>query len=374
MANTNLAPDPAAPKRSRLGASIVRIVKVAVLAAVALWPFAVFEMVIEFLGIAPPRAAAFSVWTRDDDVALQDEGGKFRAAEAWLWEPRPGARIESDPINDDACRGPRLSKEKGTALRIATFGDSSTFGLHVEESECFARQIETKLRARGEAVEVINFGCVGYSARQAYERWKGQGREWDPDVVIVAVGAVNEHWPAELSDSEKMRLLGTPGRRIRAALERYSAWRWLDGALAPDARRELTPTPGRAPPRVPLDEFERILTEWNSGVKEDGGRFIVLSPPRRRDAEQEFDKLLPYTHVIERVVAAQTIDWVDVYTSMRAADEADPVVARSPSKSKLFLDGFHPSVAGHDQYAELVVRTMIEKGWTKRSSDREVPR
>lgn len=374
MANATATIVPTGEPRSRLLAVAARVLRGLLLVAVALWPMAVAELVIEFLGVAPPRAEPFSVWTRHDDAGLQDEGGSFRPSDDWLWEPRPGATFDGDVINDDACRGPRVPREKGRALRIAAFGDSSTFGMHVREQQCFVRLVETKLRSRGIDAEVINFGCIGYSARQAFERWKGQGRGFDPDVVLVAVGAVNEHWPAQLSDSEKLVLLRTNTRRVRSALERFSAWRWLDGVLAPEARRSLTALPGRAPARVPLDEFERILVEWDGLAQEAGSRFVVIHPPRRVDAEKQLPKLLDYSRALEKTVAAHGLTAIDVYGAIRQLDLADKERGIAPADSPRFVDGFHPSAAGHEIYADLVVDGLIAAGITQPRSGAEAQR
>lgn len=374
MATATANTDPTARPRSRLVHVLRRSFRFGLLVALAFWPMAVAELVIEFLGVAPPRAEGFSVWTRHDDAGLTDEGGKFRPSDDWLWEPRPGVEIDGDPINADACRGPRVAREKGKALRIAAFGDSSTFGMHVRESQCFVRRLESKLERRGVDVEVLNFGCIGYSARQAFERWKGQARDFRPDIVLVAVGAVNEHWPAELSDSEKLVLLRTNTRRIRSALERFSSWRWLDGMLAPEARASLTPIPGRAPARVPLDEFERILAEWRDAARAEGSRFVVINPPRRVDAETQLPKLLDYTKAIERTVTAHGLDFIDVYRAMRELDLQDPIVAKKPTDSPRFVDGFHPSVAGHDLYADLVANGLVALGIVRVASNGEAQR
>ncbi len=362
------SPNSSAPQGSRRRVFLRR----AALVVLGFWPFALLEMIVEAAGVAPPPAPAVQVWTVDQDRVLRDEGGAFRLSRGWLWEPRPGATIEGEVINEDSQRGPARPKAKGSAPRIVTLGDSSTFGVQVKSSECFSNRLEEVLRARNVPVEVCNFGCIGFSAAQAVAIYRDKARQWHPDVVIAAVGAVNEHWPAPagLSDREKIEMLSWPSKRLVRWLDRFSTMRWLESVLAPSARESYTPSLVRSKTRVSLDEFESLLIELDHLVKADGARLLLVVPPRRSDSEAIYPELMQYTSRLREVAAKNAIPILDVYRLFREADEADPGVKADPATSPRFRDSYHPSPEGHQLYAERLGDEVLGRGWLKSESPR----
>lgn len=71
-----------------------------------------------------------------------------------------------------------------TALRIALFGDSFTLGLSVADDETWGHQLEIALNQAGIRAEVMNFGISGYGMDQAFLRWRHEGKDYAPDMVI----------------------------------------------------------------------------------------------------------------------------------------------------------------------------------------------
>ena len=65
--------------------------------------------------------------------------------------------------------------------RIATVGDSFTFGLEVPFESTWGKKLEEQFPFR---VQVLNFGVDGYGVDQAYLRYHRDVRPWHPDVVI----------------------------------------------------------------------------------------------------------------------------------------------------------------------------------------------
>src|SRR5258705_865774 len=77
------------------------------------------------------------------DPLLRVEGGLLHEPSArQIWRPRAGAKIpwgHGDRVNDAGFRGPLLRLEKTPGvLRIATIGDSSTFGHSVAWEETYS--------------------------------------------------------------------------------------------------------------------------------------------------------------------------------------------------------------------------------------------
>jgi hypothetical protein len=107
------------------------------------------------------------------------------------WVPRPhfttgggafshnSASIRTDSIDHEYEPLPPPD-----TLRICIFGDSFTYGLTNNYQETIGALLETRLRARGIKTEVLNFGVISYGMDQAYLRWKKQGFQFAPQLVI----------------------------------------------------------------------------------------------------------------------------------------------------------------------------------------------
>jgi len=104
------------------------------------------------------------------------------------WSPRPHARDAAGTAHIGAAgiRGERAVAPEPApgVLRVATFGDSFTFGDEVGDEETWAYFLERALAERGVAAEVLNFGVNAYGMDQAYLRWARDGRPYRPDVVV----------------------------------------------------------------------------------------------------------------------------------------------------------------------------------------------
>ena len=86
-------------------------------------------------------------------------------------------------------RGLRVRREYSAqpspnTLRIALFGDSFTLGFGVADDETWGHQLEIALNQAGIRAEVMNFGVNGYGMDQAFLRWRHEGQQYSPDMVI----------------------------------------------------------------------------------------------------------------------------------------------------------------------------------------------
>lgn len=104
-----------------------------------------------------------------------------------------------------------LSKPPGTR-RVLVLGDSITFGLDLATEELYPQRVEAALRARGEAIEVLNLGVTGYDTHQEAALLERVGLALEPDLVVVGT-CIND---LGIQSVELGRL---------ERLERYSGWR-----------------------------------------------------------------------------------------------------------------------------------------------------
>jgi lysophospholipase L1-like esterase len=78
-----------------------------------------------------------------------------------------------------------IPKPPGT-WRILVLGDSIAYGVGVERAETFAKVLERRLDRPDRRVEVIDTGVLGYTAYNETEYYRARGRDFQPDVVVVA--------------------------------------------------------------------------------------------------------------------------------------------------------------------------------------------
>src|SRR5262245_62263521 len=80
-----------------------------------------------------------------------------------------------------------VAKPAGT-FRIIVLGDSLTQGLGLPDQpeQIFTGVLERALLARGQRVEVLNFGISGYNTQQEVYTLKDKGLVFKPDLVILA--------------------------------------------------------------------------------------------------------------------------------------------------------------------------------------------
>ncbi len=90
-------------------------------------------------------------------------------------------RISPQGIRDQRVLA--IPKPAGV-YRIAALGDSFTFGMAVEEEDAWPRLLEADLAGR-RAVEVINFGVMGYDTTQESRLLETKVTAFQPDLIII---------------------------------------------------------------------------------------------------------------------------------------------------------------------------------------------
>gem|GEM_PF-1286914 len=365
-------------------------------AAVVLFA-ALSELALATLDLVPKRSSPIVIWNPEFDADIKNPRGTFRFHPGWMWEPRPGAIVQGDAINDEAYRGPEYPVARTGKFRVATLGDSSTFGFNLPEKAGWPRRLEGMLRESGVDAEVLNFGVVGFTSIQGLELYRGKVRDYRPDVVVAAFGCCNDQFPQEsgLTDIAKLQVIRPWSFRARMFLERYQTFRFLDKVVDRIANGNAK-KPAPKPPdpaeagvacdrvRVPIADFEMALTEIDRMQREDGHHLVVVCPPRMTNVESEWPCTKRYTEAIHLIAPKLGAPLAEVYDPFRESEMADRKALRevlekrhadgqgdappkddlalSLKRMHLFLDSFHPNADGHVVYAQLVLRAMRAGG------------
>ncbi len=135
-----------------------------------------------------------------------------------LWKARLTESVdptEADwnvSTNDHGWRSPALT-EKQERFRILALGDSTTFGLGVNDAEAWPAQLQEILDGSRAFIDVQNAGLPGCSAFQSLMFLLKRGFPVDPDLVLLTNG-FNDTGLAPFSD------IALKGSSQRSALER----------------------------------------------------------------------------------------------------------------------------------------------------------
>jgi len=106
------------------------------------------------------------------DTTIHFDGLFTRLPEPVLWT-----------INDQGLREDRRVAPRSEKFRIATHGDSETFGWSVALDDTFQRLME----ARDDRLEVINFGVPGYNITNIARHVEATLPDFAPDLVLYVV-------------------------------------------------------------------------------------------------------------------------------------------------------------------------------------------
>jgi lysophospholipase L1-like esterase len=337
----------------------------------------------------PPKDEPIAIWNRIEDQNLRLGLGLHQTEKRQLWAPRPGADIPwgtDERVNEAGYRGPLRPRQKEPGvLRIATLGDSSTFGYGVAYADTYSSQLEELLKGRGLKVEVLDFGVVGFTVRQGLERYKSAVRPYEPDIVVEAFGAVNDHHAAQNDqpDIEKIakdvadqgwfdEMLIRWRKDLRtvhlmcklADLMRGGYYKERDIAFRKVRFQEnLAKRMGKLEfdehkgvRRVSLADFQTALVEFRGEVEKDGAKLVALSMPRMQVVEKQAPVLLQYSRLIHEITAREGIPCAEGRKSFLETIEA------GTPEADLYVhgDNYHPSHAGHALLAKAVAEKILE--------------
>jgi lysophospholipase L1-like esterase len=158
--------------------------------------------------------------------------------------------------NELGFRSPPLQQTKsGGGIRILALGDSTTFGLGVEQEESWPGRLQEILDPGRTAIEVINAGICGYSSVQGLVFLRDKCLALSPDVVIVTFSWNDSQYWGGVSDLERVHLA-----------------EHMDPGFAKGHRKRVTP-----------NEYEWALSAMNELCTSHGARMLCLAWPGNRD-------------------------------------------------------------------------------------------
>ncbi|MBN1355838.1 SGNH/GDSL hydrolase family protein [bacterium] len=205
-----------------------------------------------------------------------------------MWKLKPGAPLmQSENLNRHGFRGPDFNVQKKPGVtRIACIGDSRTFGFGVpSESQTFCGRLRDFIASQklNTGYEVLNLGTIGYSSFQGKRLMNALGWSLDPDMIIFWFG-FNDSLFFHLTDPESAAqsplIISTRNFLYRFAIFHQIRRSYVTLSRLPGQPVQLGQ---RIVRRVPLTDYQKILTELARSTAERNIRMVLLTSPLRPD-------------------------------------------------------------------------------------------
>jgi hypothetical protein len=286
------------------------------------------------------------------------------------------ANTMNDPTNHAGFRGPEFTDEKRPGLyRIIDVGDSTTFGVMVNENETYSRQLETMLRKRYGAnrIEVLNAGIPGtniYTHRLIFLR---KLPRYHPDLAIVYLlfNARNEFEVWRELEHKAARGEFDPVSLTHRILRHSNVYRLLRRMIKGGERIEVLSH--IAAIQRTLRRRDPFEMKWVlAGLKEDlngvidaankNGTKLIIVHHLHRALVRERVALIKNPNQEASGMATSLDDYIRF--SQQICQErgvafinpVEPFVAAAARGEDLFMDNVHFSPAGHLLMAQLLAK------------------
>ncbi|MDP7473215.1 MAG: GDSL-type esterase/lipase family protein [Vicinamibacterales bacterium] len=250
--------------------------------------------------------------------------------------------------------------------RIVTLGDSSTFGWGVDAHYTYQALLESRLRADGEATEILNLGIPGFTSRHGRGVMDHYGLALDPDLFILSFGANDGRYVLRPID-DVLALDDTWRGTARAVLLRFASFRLLRRAIFTwfdpfERSRENAAdgSPRQLVRAVSRDAYIENLRTLIAQARSNGGDAALLSVC----APQE------YANAMREVAQSEDVPMVDALELFRASLDDLRSHRLYPHEVSFYedlygleameanwryyvtTDGCHPGRAGHSLIAD----------------------
>lgn len=296
-------------------------------------------------------------------AALPDgKGGDLHTIhlpDQWVWwKVKPGLKDYAVSIGWDAAHGFLLNTDAqgfrltGTeapapARRILVVGDSTTFGVGVDDAETWPAQLEALLAAAGGGpVDVVNAGVPGYSSFQSVRMAEKYGLDPTPALVIVCAG-FNDTAPApagELPDLER----AAKNEREHAAGQAASAFLALL-TRAVEGAKQLAP--GEQRPRLSSDDYREFLATSEELFRAKGIPVVWMRWPTQDEVATGQPAGAGYPELLLKHAAESGVRSVDLMPVFKGME-------KSP-----YYDFVHANEQGNAAAAQAVAAYLSTFSW-----------
>jgi lysophospholipase L1-like esterase len=332
----SMAPDPGSVRFSRRRTLLYSCVLV-------LTTLGLIEGALRLVGVRRPPRPRILLRALDVDIDFPF----MRPDSELFWAPRPGWTGEflgkRVSINSLGLRGPEPGRQAGR-MRLATFGDSITFGYGVSDEETYAHRLGALLDERG--VDTINAGVTGFTSHQVLALVRRLVPQLDLDVATICIGW-NDGTRRPLDDRQFSRRLQS-SMAVDETLEHLYLYRAMKGLYLKSARWEEASSQDK--PRVALDQYRENLAEIVRVCRASRVEPVFIALPRRRLAGEARPDA-PYARALGEVSRELRVPLLD----------AGPLGLETPldDNARFFIDTLHFSDEGNAVMAAEIARQIV---------------
>ena len=289
-----------------------------------------------------------------EEVIPQTPQDDYMQADELLgWSPKPGewrpfGVPQRTTINSLGTRNPEPSAKAPDELRLLTLGDSTVFGVLVNDEAVFssvaARYLSENL---GRKVTAFNAGVPGYSSEQARRLLEYRLAEVEFDYLVIAT-LWSDSQPGGTPDAMKFPERVTASQKALYNLAIYQVLYGLLRGWQPEVVEwQLRNDPGTR--RVPLSAYRSNLIRLASMARERGAEPVYLVLPSDRDLTgQPLEEPRPAYRAMMSEVAHEQ--------GALLVDGATPFSGQSP---RMMADDVHPSGPGHRLLGEALGAAIL---------------
>jgi lysophospholipase L1-like esterase len=293
------------------------------------------------------------------------------------WVGRPHARgpfsgwesTSEVALNSRGFRDREVNEAKPPGIfRVVVLGDSITWGQGVAQTERYPDLLTGLLGRKGVPVEVVNLAVGGYGTDQEYLLFRGQGRRFCPDLVLLGLyrndllengSAFQGAYPKpyfRVGAGSELLLENTPVPRLANGVARQTSGpSWGESSLKSFARRHIRlyaaiafvrqslregidghPGPAPIPPES-VEVTALLIRHLAQEVEHEGSRFAVV--------------VLPDFHYSSEAVSALAPSGVAAFLDLTAVFRA---AAGAGERIFYKLDGAHWTPRAHARAAEAI--------------------
>jgi len=254
---------------------------------------------------------------------------------------------------EHGLRNPPLAPE-GARTRILAIGDSTTFGLGVNNEDTWPAQLEKILNeaAGGERFEVLNAGMSGYSAFQGLRYLDKHGLYFRPALVTACFG--HNDFATWNSKTDVERAVEHAAIVEEVAEKSRSDLFVLARRALEQAEHAVEGLTGEKRPRLTPEEFHDTLIEIKKVCDAQGIPLLFILWPYEWQVRQRKPERVRYQPILIETCEEMGATLINLYDAFVEATEP------------LYLDPVHGNSAGCRAAAEAIAaavgRTLNTEG------------
>lgn len=230
------------------------------------------------------------------------------------------------------------------ATRVLVTGDSTAFGVGVDDEEAWPSQLQGLLSERmAKAVEVVNAGVPGHSTLQAIRMAEKYGLEPKPDVLVLCAG-FNDSGLVPQGELPDLPRAAKNDAEQQAAQPASELLRLLGRAV--EGAQKMVPSAER--PRLNADEYRQTLQAAEALFREQGIPVVWVRWPTQSEIDFGQAPSGGYPEVLLSHMGQAEVLGVDLSPTFQNLE---------PSP---FYDFVHVTAAGNRAAAEAIANALVD--------------